>query len=423
MNTIPPLHVPLRFFLTAPWLGLLAGLLVAVAGDEALASRWTPDLLAVTHLLTLGFMATVMLGALFQILPVLSGELVPGGAWLPTLVHLCLLAGTLLLVAGFASQSYWLFNLALPVLLLAFAAFLLALARLLLRRVAGGDALFCIRLAAACLLLTLLLGLWRGAAFAGLPVPAANLGELHPSWGLGGWVLLLVMGVSYQVIPMFHVTPSFPTPLARTLPLLVLAALLLASLAPGAIGQALALHLLSLVALVYGAYALWLLSQRKRRLPDITARFWRLSLGSLIAAALCLPLLYWGAAEALPGELPRRLPVLLGVLLLPGFAVSVIMGMLQKIVPFLSYLHLQRRCIGDVDQLKTLPHMGTIIPPRLTRWQFRLHGLALAALLLAVATGKGSAGAGLALALDFAFLGYTLGRAALLYRTTLRGLA
>ena len=65
----PPVSVPLRFLLTAPWFAVLAGALLAWAGPDALASRWTPALLGVTHLLTLGFMATAMVGALLQILP------------------------------------------------------------------------------------------------------------------------------------------------------------------------------------------------------------------------------------------------------------------------------------------------------------------------------------------------------------------
>ena len=69
----PPLTAPLRFFLTAPLFGLLAGLLIAVEGADIFASRWMPGALAATHLMTVGFMLQVMLGALIQILPVVAG--------------------------------------------------------------------------------------------------------------------------------------------------------------------------------------------------------------------------------------------------------------------------------------------------------------------------------------------------------------
>ena len=72
----PPLSAPLRFFLTAPVFGLIAGLVLIFDG-ELLGSRWTPGALAVVHLIAAGFMLQVMLGALLQILPVVAGAAFP----------------------------------------------------------------------------------------------------------------------------------------------------------------------------------------------------------------------------------------------------------------------------------------------------------------------------------------------------------
>ena len=69
----PPIAAPFRFFLTAPVFGILAGLLLLWEGPDMLAARWTPGVLALTHLMTIGFMLQVMLGALIQILPVVAG--------------------------------------------------------------------------------------------------------------------------------------------------------------------------------------------------------------------------------------------------------------------------------------------------------------------------------------------------------------
>ena len=59
----PPFSAPLRFFLTAPLFGVVAGLTL-LFGGEILVSRWTPGALAITHLFAAGFMLQVMLGAL-----------------------------------------------------------------------------------------------------------------------------------------------------------------------------------------------------------------------------------------------------------------------------------------------------------------------------------------------------------------------
>ena len=69
----PPLAAPLRFFLTAPLFAVAAGFVIIVSGPDAMVSRWTPAVLALTHLLAAGFMLQVMLGALLQILPVVAG--------------------------------------------------------------------------------------------------------------------------------------------------------------------------------------------------------------------------------------------------------------------------------------------------------------------------------------------------------------
>jgi hypothetical protein len=420
LEVIPPIHIPFRFFLIAPWMGVLAALVLLAGGNHVFSTQWNPALLAATHLLTLGFMAMVMLGAMFQLVPVISGRLIPGGVVVASVVHLSLLLGLLLLAAGFSQQDYALFRWAGPLLLLAFAVFLLALGSLLARPVAGGDSIFSIRFAALALFITVGLGLLRSADYAGLSssVAVADAGTKHLLWGLGGWAPLLVMGASYQVIPMFHVTPSFPTPLARALPVAVFFSLLTLTFTQAPLAQALAVIVLCGAASLYAAFTLQLINRRKRKVDEITIRFWRLSLASLLLAALLWVGVYF-QGDVLSVIVPaHRIHVLIGILMVYGFAISVIMGMLQKIVAFLSFLHLQRRSLADFELLKSLPHMGDFVPPARTQWQFRLHAAALLMLVIAAITSSGATLAALLIALDFAWLGVTLARAAWLYRKT-----
>jgi hypothetical protein len=83
-----------------------------------------------------------------------------------------------------------------------------------------------------------------------------------------------------------------------------------------------------------------------------------------------------------------------------GFAVSVIDGMLYKIVPFLAWFHLQA-AVG----VKRAPHMKRILGDAPQRVHLALHAGAVALLLLAVAWPEPLARvAGLALALSAAML-------------------
>ncbi len=103
-DEIPRLDVPLRFYLTAPIFAVIASLLLIWQGDYIWLGRWMPASLAITHLVAIGMMAMIMIGSLFQIMPVLCGPIkIPP---LPlVLMQAGLIFGTLALSAGFFGWS------------------------------------------------------------------------------------------------------------------------------------------------------------------------------------------------------------------------------------------------------------------------------------------------------------------------------
>lgn len=422
LGSIPPLGIPFRFFLTAPWFGVLAALLMLVSGPELWTSRQHPALIGLTHLVTLGFMTMTMLGALFQLLPVLSGVAVPAARPVALLVHLSLVAGVLLLCAGLVFGAPLVLGLGVPLLVLAFLGFIVAVATRLVTNPGGGDSIHAIRLAVAALLVTIGLGLYRALAYY-WPLPAVpELAVIHISWALLGWVLILIMGVSFQVIPMFQVTPDYPSWLTRVLPLLLFAGLLLHGFVdlPAAAGGL--VMVMGAAVLTWAGFSLHLMRYRKRRLPDMSVRFWKLGLSSLVLATVVFGMVFTLPDAERPVLNSGTGLILCGVLMILGFACSVIMGMLQKIVPFLAFLHLQRLCASDIRAIRRLPNMHVIIRPQYSTWLFRLHVLALAAVLGAVVYGPLTAVAGVVLLLDFGWLAWLLTRAALIYRRTRHGI-
>ena len=101
LESMPPLSTPLRFFLTAPWFGVLAGILLLTNGEAIHSSRWSMEMLGFTHLLTLGVMMMIMTGALFQFIPVITGYSIPYTRQISPIIHITLTIGTLILVSGF----------------------------------------------------------------------------------------------------------------------------------------------------------------------------------------------------------------------------------------------------------------------------------------------------------------------------------
>lgn len=94
-DAIPRLDVPLRFYLTAPIFALLGSILLIDQGSQIWLSRWMPASLAITHLFALGVMAMIMIGSLFQIMPVLCGAPITIEKSRLALMHTGMIAGTL----------------------------------------------------------------------------------------------------------------------------------------------------------------------------------------------------------------------------------------------------------------------------------------------------------------------------------------
>ncbi|OHC61491.1 MAG: hypothetical protein A2040_11730 [Rhodocyclales bacterium GWA2_65_19] len=409
----PPISVPYRFFLVAPWFGVMAGILLAWSGGDALVSRWTPEALALTHLIAVGFMLQAMCGAVFQFIPVAVG----GNVWRPTLVanivQPLLLLAALLLVAGLLFTRPGLLSAAAPLFLLATGGFVAVVALALWQTPATGMTLWAMRMAIGGLAVTVVLGALLAEALAlGLSVPIVELADIHLAWGLAGWALMLLAGVSYYVVPMFQLTRPYPLWFTRWFgPLLLLLLLAWSSrllLEDPRWSLAIALSLLALLS-AYAGMTLWLQYTRRRKVHDATSVGFRIANLSVLAFAIS------GAGFLLYPELAAdpRFAVWLGVLAFAGVFVSAITGMMYKIVPFLNWLHLQR--LGA--PLSAVPNMNKMIPVEAMTGQLRLHVLAVSLLLAAVWLPGLTRLAGAALAVSFAWMGWNLAGAVRRYQS------
>ena len=409
----PPISVPFRFFLTAPLFGVLAGVLLIVDGGGLLHSRWLPETLAATHLLVAGFMLQAMTGALMQFVPVAAGGNVWRPQWVAGFVHPLLVVSACLLVAAFLSQRPGLFVAAAHGFSMGLGVFLLVIALALWRSPAQGATITALRMATASLLVTLVLGVALARVLAGGSDASSFLAwvDVHAAWGLWGWGLFLLSGVAYFVVPMFQLTPPYPATMTRSFPWLLVMGLLLWSVQPFVGGDVLknaGLLCGLLAAGVFAGVTIHLQMRRRRKISDTTLRYFRLAMFSLLTVVLL------GAGTVLfphwsdnPGTI-----VTLGILVTIGVFVSAISGMLYKIVPFISWLHLQR-----ASGLHSMPPtMNQMLSEPAMRGQFYMHVIALTLLVMAVWVPQLARAAGAAFALDCAWLAHNLARAMLTYR-------
>lgn len=426
----PALAVAFRFFLNVPAFLMLSALVLGWLGlSDTAFTRWNPFVLAVAHFFTLGVLASAMLGAMMQILPVATHIHVLQPRITSPVVHTCLTLGTLALAAGFITANPTMHIVAVVLLAIAFALFLYAVTVGLIRgwhqRSPGsGEILVAVRLALIALALTIGLGLFMAGLRGGLwSIGARQAGswlhglpDLHVMWGLAGWVGLLVMGISYQVIPIFQATEIYPrrmTDMLAPLVFLLLAVLTLSGAwqsSPSLDTTLPQLAAASCLALAYLAYAMttaWLLWTRKRPAPEPTTWFWHAGMVSLLLATVLGATRVW-----LPSLAPGTMEMLLGTLLIPGFAVSVVNGMLYKIIPFLLWHNAQRRA---PMALPFIPKVRQFIAQRDAMRQFSAHACAIVLMAAACIAPVLLLPAALALAVSAAMLSLNIARALRLY--------
>ncbi|NOZ06095.1 MAG: hypothetical protein GXP41_07060 [Chloroflexi bacterium] len=300
-----------------------------------LGSWQAPHLLAFIHLALLGWVTILSVGVLYQMLPVIQQVELWGEASGP-FVLAGLAVGTAVLAAGF-----WTFRVPWLVaggtlVVAALLIFLVTMAGTLQRVTAWNLKGVYVAFALGYLALTVILGLAMALdfRFGFLGPTLGRLLVVHAHLGVIGWLTLLIVGVSYQLVPMFGLAHGYSERPARfvlvllNIGLLTLAVAVLADTTPLLKALA-ALPILAGVALYVGDMVR-IIRRRMRRRMDISLRYMLASLVYLLAATATGV----GLLLRLPVE---RWAIAYGYLAIGGWVGLVVIGMSHKIVPILVW--------------------------------------------------------------------------------------
>ncbi len=333
-----PLRVPAEHLLAALGFYAAGGIgLWVVAPSLARGGYADPRVAAVAHLFTLGWITTSIMGALYQLLPVALGGRFP---W-PRLAHVTFalhVVGVGLFVFGLAAGRTALVVIGAGTLgtgLLLFAAHLAAALRSTARRdttwgcLAAADGFLVVAVSLGALLaLNLRTGFLGPGRFL--------LIALHLHVAAAGWVLLVIVGVSRRLLPMFLLSHGVTEGPGR-------AAAWLLALGAGVL--ALAHHVLPLAAMPAGggllaagaAAFLWqaALHFRARRRPSLDPG---MRLVAVALALLAVALVLGVPAMLVPGTSPRLATAYVAALVVGGLGLFVA-GHQYKILPFLVWHH------------------------------------------------------------------------------------
>lgn len=382
-----PASMPFRFFGAATLFHLLFWLLLLVdAGGATVFAGGLGPPLAGLHSLTLGTLTMTAIGASLQLLPVATRQSIGSTRWIVLLWWLYL-PSLLLLLVGMG----WPQTTLLAVGGVGTTAALLLYAVLLARNLAGARGMPVVlvhgwlALAALVVLLAAALSMIGGYVGWTLVLDRGRALPLHVAYAGYGFMAMLIMGFSAILVPMFALSPPPPTRRALTGAGLGALALLLSLLAVGA--DASRWWWVLACALALAGFAIHVAQMRRcladgmRR--DLGSSFVLVRLGwGLIAASIALALLQALGAAVPSLQLPDTwLPFTLPTVLLMLGLLSVLTGVLSRILPFLASMHAPPGKRGP-----PVPSSLTAAGPQ--RWHAWAHPAACALLALAVWTGQ-----------------------------------
>lgn len=383
----PPLWLIAPFFLAAPAGLIAAGLLLASSDADVFVAINLPRTVAVTHALVIGWLTTSVMGATYQLVPaVLGGRLL--STRLAAAQFLLHVAAVPLFVWSLLEWNTLAMSAAGTLLAASLLLYALNASVALLRARSWSLPRAYLLVSLAMLVATLSFGLTYVGSLeeAWFPITMGRL-SAHAHLGLVGWLGLTVMGVSYQLVPMFNIVHRVSERagwwcLAWTaLGVVAFAGLMLTD--PPAELRVLAALALATGPAVWAADQARLMWRRSRRKLDVQGRSTILSLGFLgLTAVVAL-----GAAVGTPGATdsePARWLLAYAALGIVGWMGMTLVGNTYKILPFLIWFHRYRPLIGR----QPVPMTGDLYSDRVATGIVGLVGVAAVVLATGALAGN-----------------------------------
>ncbi len=343
-------RVVIPFYLYAAFSLLIATILLFTSTDAFLEHYFHPHILAITHLMALGWGTMVILGASHQLIPVL----IDGKLYSTKLAYTSFILSAIgipLLVYGFYT-----FNMG-PIskwggrfVVLSVLTYLINLGMSISKSKNDNIHSVFIFTAAAWLFITTFFGLTLVYNFTTtvLPENSVHYLPLHAHTGIIGWFLMLVIGVSSRLIPMFQISKYTNVKLLWIIYSLLNISLLLYTyifhfslatpntLIPGI--------LLFAAILLFIYYCYNSFKQRIRKQLDEQMKISLLSVVMILLPVILLLVIIFILVKTL--QVQTNLATTYGFLIFFGWLTAIILGMTFKTLPFIVWNKLYHQRVG-----------------------------------------------------------------------------
>ena len=367
---------------------LVVTMLIIYHPDAFVQHFFNPELLAITHLLVLGWITMVIFGALYQLLPVIM-EVKLYSEVLAKFSFVLLGVGTALLAFAFWRFAFGFLMIIAGILITIsvslFVANVLKTAYTSNKKIIERTFIISSTL---WLMFTVLAGLTLAInlAWPFLKVSHVELLKLHAHAGIAGWFIQLIIGVSSKLLPMFMVAHNVN---AKKLNYTFYAVNI--GIATGIVSLFIQLKLgvvfsVGLVVSGIVAYLSFLVEAYIKRIKkqlDIGMKQTVLSFALLVIPMFLIFLLLTNFNAMKRLSLP--LSIAYGTTIIIGFITSLVMGQTYKTLPFIVWLKVYRGKVGRV----ILPLPKDLYSENVALAQTWLFAIGFAILLLGVLISAG----------------------------------
>jgi len=365
----PPFRIVVKYFVATILSFIVFNLMLLIDYKSISGHHFQPKILSINHILTLGFITMIIFGAMFQLVPVVL-EVKLFSAILAEIQFWIYTAGTILLAYKFyfftSSLSF-----EFPAILLSLAMTIFAInisitmTRVKKWNITGtylASALFW-------LLITALAGylLSKNLDSPFIKINHLQYLKLHAITAFIGWVSMVVMGVSFKLIPMFTLSQGHKLNLAKWTFFLVNIGLLGINWImhyPETGIYTLIFGLLIFVGIVLYLIQIFIIFKKRiRKRLDIGLKFSAFAFIVMgISALLNFSFLFFDY------ERIKNLTLIYGFIVLVGYISFLIIGQMYKIVPFLVWYHKYSSKVG----LEKTPMLKDMFNEKLAELQFYL---------------------------------------------------
>ncbi len=326
-NSVTNAKVVWPFYGYAAIVFLCACVLLTYHSNVLSGHYFQPQLLAITHAMSIGWATMVIFGATFQLLPVISGEKLFSEKTAQWSFYLAAISIPFLIVGFYYFVFNHLFFCAALIFITAVVLFLWNVYKTVMSSDnIHGDFILS---ASIYLFFTVILGFILALNFSHNILPESSLSylKLHAHLGIIGWFLFLIIGVGSKLLPMFFISKYQNAPLLKVIYYCLHLFIILFIVSQTFIKIELLLYLSIIgfisIAIIFVYYIFQSFKNRIKKKVDITMK-------ATLISMVCI----FGILSLIPKS---NLAVGYGFVIFFGWISLLILGMTFKTLPFIIW--------------------------------------------------------------------------------------